>query len=630
MSIDILIKQAQSLPVSRREEWVMDQRTLDVSISELGEDRHPELLVCLSPKRGVIGFSVIAQDAPDEEALRWAVQCMTSPMVGDPGRPETITLAGGKLTRLKDFLEQLDIRVNVTSSPHPAIDRFTAKFYRDLGAPRLLPYSMEEGYQDTDIVAAFFQSAAEFYKQKPWKYFEVELPIKIELGVNDEQFTYWAIITGVGGESRGLFLYESYDDVAGLLDAENTEEALDVIQNIWSMTFAYMPVRDIGRLARDELNANGWTLANRSAYPAVVVTDPGATESRLPVYEEMVHLHVITIALATFFRDNKKEIKALLRDAGKILTFKAALIAPNGEIPVSIQIPAQEYVEELADILEGSFDEYDEEEDEDDEDDEDDLPVVMGGSSLPSSPLGRAYDYIYQATQADSKSRMVKLAKQALAISADCVDGYLIRAYRSARDDAEKLKFLKQAVEAGKRIISREDMKRFEGHYWQVMDTRPYLRAIDDLAEFQMELGNYVDAIENHRELIRLDPRDHQDIRYDLANCYLLTHRYDDLDELLKKYRKDMSAPMLFASALMSFGLHGDTKQANNELKRAIKENHYVADFLLGRKPLPKEEPIEYEFGDEDEAVFYARLAMNAWKQTQGAIEWLRKAVRKD
>lgn len=619
MSIDILIKQAQSLPVARREEWVMEQRTLNISIRDLGEHDCPELLVCLSPKRGIIGSNVIARDTPDAEVLQWAIGCMISPMVGDPGRPGTITLTGDKLTHLKDALEQLEIRIKVTSSSHPAIDGLAAELERNFDAPGLAPYSMEEDYQDTDIVVAFFQSAAEFYKQKPWKYFELELPIKIEVEIEEEQFTYWAIITGTGGESCGLSLYESYDDVADLLDVDNVKEAFDVIQNIWSMTFSYVPVKDIGRLAQDELNANGWTLANRSAYPAAIVMDPEEKESRLPTYEEMVHLHVITIALAAFFRDNKKQVKAHLRNVGSVLTSKTTLHWPGHEVPVSIEIPAQEYMEELADILEGPFDEYDE---------EDDPPVsVMGGSSLPSSPLGRAYEYIYQATQADSKSRMVKLAKQALAISPDCVDGYLILAYQAARDDAEKLKFLKQAVDAGRRIVGREDMEAFEGHYWQVMDTRPYLRAIDDLAEFQMELGNYEDAIENCRELIRLDPKDHLDIRYDLANCYLLTHRYDELEELLKAYKKDQSAPMLFASALMSFALHGDTKQANNELKQAIKENQYVVDFILGRKPLPEEEPLEYEFGSEEEAAFYAGLAMNTWKQTQGAIECLRKIV---
>lgn len=611
MSTGKLTEQAQFLPVNKTEQWFMERRNLQISIDDLEEGEIPDILICFSPVGNIIGSTIVMPDAPDEEVITWAIKCMMSPSFGAPHRPGKVILSGGKLNFLQDTLKKLGINVIVLETPHPAVDNIMAEFLNEFNAPGLPPYFSEEDYKDTQIVEAFFQSTAEFYKQKPWKYFDIELPIKVEIEINDEQFTYWAIITGTNGESYGLVIYESYHDLSDVLDVDDIKEAFDVMQDMWSMNLSYLPVKDIGRLAQRELEENDWTIANKSAYPSVFVMDPEENTSRLPNFEEMSHFHVIALALSLFFKDNKKQVKAHLRNVGSVWTAQTNIRWPDHEVPVSIQIPAQEYLEELADI----FDYED-----------DDIPVsVMGGSSIPSSPLGRAYEYIYQATQTDSKSQMVKLAKQALAICPDCVDGYLILAYQTARDDAEKLKFLKQAVDAGKRICSREGMKAIEGHYWHIMDTRPYLRAIDDLAEFQVEIGNYEDAIDNYKELIRLNPKDHQDIRYDLANCYLMTRKYDELEKLLKTYKQDQSAPLLFASALMKFALQGDSKQASNKLKRAIKENQYVTNFILEENSLPNREVFEYESGSKDEAIFYAQLAMNTWRQTQGAIEWLRK-----
>lgn len=172
MHAKTLIKKARSLPVANGEEWAIGQRTIDISIRELGEHERPEFVICISPDKGAIGAQVFAQETPNTEVTDWVIGCMVSPMAGSPRRQGAVTLTGGKLAHLQYALEQLGIRVSVTASLHPAIDELATGFEEAAGAPGLPSYKMETDYEDTDIIEAFFESAAEYHRQKPWKCFE--------------------------------------------------------------------------------------------------------------------------------------------------------------------------------------------------------------------------------------------------------------------------------------------------------------------------------------------------------------------------------------------------------------------------------------------------------------------------
>ena len=141
-----------------------------------------------------------------------------------------------------------------------------------------------------------------------------------------------------------------------MLDVGDVEEALDTIRDIWSMTVNFLNVKDIGPLPQEELAANGWTLASKSAYPSAIVTDPDEEEDfRLPTSEEMESLSAVTYALAMFFKENRKRIKEHARFGvtGRALKCNATLFREDCQIPVSISIPAPEYISDLIGSLGG-------------------------------------------------------------------------------------------------------------------------------------------------------------------------------------------------------------------------------------------------------------------------------------
>jgi tetratricopeptide (TPR) repeat protein len=255
-----------------------------------------------------------------------------------------------------------------------------------------------------------------------------------------------------------------------------------------------------------------------------------------------------------------------------------------------------------------------------------------GGGKLPSAPapttpLERAQDLIYEAFETESPRKRVQLAKKALKVSPDCADAYVLLAEEDAESLEEARELYQKGVEAGERALGRETFEEEAGHFWGILETRPYMRARQGLAVCLWELGEREEAIEHYREMLYLNPGDNQGIRYELAG-YLLDEEMDEeLGELLERYEEDASAFWVYTRALWRFRKEGDTEEATAALKEALETNPYVPLYLLGHKSLPGALPELIGFGDESEAVAYFARALTGWLRTPQALEWLRQNV---
>ena len=255
-----------------------------------------------------------------------------------------------------------------------------------------------------------------------------------------------------------------------------------------------------------------------------------------------------------------------------------------------------------------------------------------GGGQLPSAPapttpLERAQDLIYEAFETESSRKRVQLAKKALKVSPDCADAYVLLAEESAKSLQEAKDLYEKGVQAGERALGEEAFEEEAGHFWGILETRPYMRAREGLAACLWELGEREEAIEHYREMLDLNPGDNQGIRYELAGCLLDEEMDEELGELLKRYEEDASALWVYTRALWMFRKEGDTEEATAALKEAIETNPYVPLYLLGHKSLPGALPELIGFGDESEAVAYFARALSGWLRTPRALEWLRENV---
>lgn len=173
-------------------------------------------------------------------------------------------------------------------------------------------------------------------------------------------------------------------------------------------------------------------------------------------------------------------------------------------------------------------------------------------------------------------------------------------------------------------MLGSEAFEEDVGHFCGLIETRPYKRARQGLANTLWSLGRKEEAKEHYRDLLRLNPGDNQGIRYTLLNLLLEMNREEEAQELLDEYEDGM-AEWLYTHTLLAFRRKGENRQTNRLLKSALNMNPHVPAFLTGKTKIPAYQPPYIGYGDESEAINYASSYLKHWRQIPGAIDWLKK-----
>jgi tetratricopeptide (TPR) repeat protein len=251
------------------------------------------------------------------------------------------------------------------------------------------------------------------------------------------------------------------------------------------------------------------------------------------------------------------------------------------------------------------------------------LAPLSGGQA--NAALHEAQDLMYRAWETAGRQARIALANRALKTSPLCADAYVLLAEESARSVEEAKALYARGVEAGELALGPKTFKEDAGHFWGLLETRPYMRARAGLAQALWRLGKREEAIAHYRDMLRLNPGDNQGLRYLLAAALLEIGDDKALEELLRAYEEDGSPYWTYTKALLAFRAAGATKKAKALLAEAVRSNAHVPAFVSGEKELPKATPAYITLGGEDEAAEYARDCGAAWRQTAGAIEWLQQ-----
>ena len=244
----------------------------------------------------------------------------------------------------------------------------------------------------------------------------------------------------------------------------------------------------------------------------------------------------------------------------------------------------------------------------------------------PRTPLEKAQEVMYRAWDATGRKR-TDLARKALGISADCADAYVLLAEETARSLEEAMGLYEQGVKAGERALGAQAFKDYEGDFWGILETRPYMPARAGLAECLWMLGRREEAIAHYTDMLRLNPNDNQGLRYLLAQHLVEEKKDEAFVKLLHQFPDEGGASWLYTRALWAFRREGEGKKANAFLREAAKVNRFVPAYLLGRKKLPDQMPAFIGWGDDSEAVEYAAEALDLWRNTEGALDWLNRTL---
>ena len=205
-------------------------------------------------------------------------------------------------------------------------------------------------------------------------------------------------------------------------------------------------------------------------------------------------------------------------------------------------------------------------------------------------------------------AQRVKLARQALTISLDCADAYVLLAEETAKTPAEARAFYEQGVQAGERALGKEAFEELEGHFWGCWKPDPTCVPVWAWRRSCGHWASIQPAAEHLRAMLRLNPGDNQGVRYLLATLLLEIDDREALAQLLDQYPDDWSAHWKYSAALLAFRQAGKSDQADALLQAAIEYNRFVPAYLLGRKKPPKQLPAFISPGEDSEALEYARM----------------------
>jgi tetratricopeptide (TPR) repeat protein len=250
-------------------------------------------------------------------------------------------------------------------------------------------------------------------------------------------------------------------------------------------------------------------------------------------------------------------------------------------------------------------------------------PSVLDGlSDAEANAKYEAQELAFDAQEAESEAQARKLARRALAKDPDCVDALAVLAGIESDSPRKMIEAMQKAVAAGERSLGAKFITENRGHFWGLIETRPYMRALEQLAALLRAEGLNLDAMKHYEKMLELNPNDNQGVRDPLLGLYLATNNLEAARKLLKDYEEDTSANFAWGRVLERF-LSADLAGAATALKTARKENRFLELYLSGQKGLPKRLPEMYSPGSDDEAILVLDYMSPAWAKHTEAVLWL-------
>ena len=240
-----------------------------------------------------------------------------------------------------------------------------------------------------------------------------------------------------------------------------------------------------------------------------------------------------------------------------------------------------------------------------------------------ADPKRQAQQLAFRAMESHDPLEMMELADVALNLDSHCIDALKVMAVMAAAGSVEALvSRMQDVVHLAERDLGPDFFRDHRGHFWSMIETRPYMRARSDLTAALIRAGRREEAIEHLEDMLDLNPNDNQGLREPLLSCCLLTGDLDRVRGILREYREDGSAMFCWTRVLERF-LAGDLDQARVALDDARAENPSVESYLCGHKKLPSLWPDYYSPGDQSEAVHCAKY-LKGWNKYPEAMQWVR------
>jgi tetratricopeptide (TPR) repeat protein len=297
-------------PLSFIKKWLREKLPLEDDVWQAGCRRLPNpvriagdkvrlwLVLVTSRTHGLILASQVVEEEPAAASL-WdtLVQAMQNPLAGEPHRPAELQVrAGGRWDSLRPHVEEVGVDLVVAEG----LDHFDSVF---AGASEHLAGKPQPGLLDMpgvspDQVAGFYQAAASFFEQAPWKRVGYESAVRVECG-KYQSGPWYAVLMGQSGLSVGLALYDDLEAARRVWERPDAFE--DNLRESVATAVIFGEEIDLPLADVEAAERYGWAVARDDAWPLVLHKERGLSH-RPPLAWELELLEGCLRAAPEFVR----------------------------------------------------------------------------------------------------------------------------------------------------------------------------------------------------------------------------------------------------------------------------------------------------------------------------------------
>lgn len=161
------------------------------------------------------------------------------------------------------------------------------------------------------------------------------------------------------------------------------------------------------------------------------------------------------------------------------------------------------------------------------------------GTPIVEETLETRSDYLFeQALEADNEKDALKLVHEALRENPNNCDAKIFLAEIAANNGEVLEEDIIRIIKEEQARLVKEDIYKEEnfGYFYDIVETRSYIRAKVSLIEIYLSKGRYQLARHEMEEVLKLNDHDNMGVRYRLLSIYCFLEKKDKINALLDKY----------------------------------------------------------------------------------------------
>ncbi len=381
---------------------------------------------------------------------------------GPARRPAGIAFADEPLAKaLHPALAEIDVQLAVMPEYPPEVDDILREFEAHMNGSPEPPGLLSVKGVTPEFVAHLFAAAAEFHRAQPWVALSNEQTLAVR--VPPERQPRYVSIMGNGGVEYGLSVCNKWEDMQRLF--ENSDDPMEALpdKGAHSLLFneiTYVPFDDL-----DAVEQYGWEVIDSESYPVPIVYHKASGTVRRPTLKDLrwdeAALRAIPIALRELpeayrigrlraVRNNRgsEHIQRADRRGREISRRRSG--TPHATRPrprlaarrsrrrrgrrTALLRPARHGGVHAAG----------------------DRAAVWRTAGSGDPQLDQAQQIMYKAWDESHPGKRLTLAHQALSISPNCADAYVLLAEEEADTVGRALDYYQQGVDAGRRALGED------------------------------------------------------------------------------------------------------------------------------------------------------------------------------